>query len=108
MYVTFLIVHRKPIFNLSKTPMQADDSIFDFPCEFTIKAMGKADNNFDCLVVSLIREFYPELQEGAVQTKLSKGAKYMSVTVTIQAQNREQLDSIYLALTSEARVLVAL
>ena len=88
--------------------MQTDDSIFDFPCEFPIKAMGKADNDFDCLVVSLIGEFYPELQESAVQTKLSKRGKYMSVTVTIRAQNREQLDNIYLALTSEARVLVAL
>jgi len=88
--------------------MEADDSIFDFPCEFPIKAMGKADQDFDCLVVSLVRKHCPDIPEAAVQTRLSNGGKYMSVTVTIQAQNRNQLDNIYHELTAESRVLFAL
>jgi putative lipoic acid-binding regulatory protein len=88
--------------------MEADESIFEFPCDFPIKAMGKADEDFDCLVVSLVRKHCPCLKEGAVETRLSAGGKYISVTVTIQAESREQLDNIYLDLTAESRVLVAL
>ena len=90
------------------TGMEAEDSIFDFPCDFPIKAMGMADQDFDCLVVSLVRRHCPDIPESAVQTRLSNGGKYMSVTVTIQAQNRIQLDNIYRDLSSNSRVLFAL
>ncbi|NNE38976.1 MAG: DUF493 domain-containing protein [Gammaproteobacteria bacterium] len=88
--------------------MEVDDSIFEFPCNFPIKAMGKADKDFDCLVVGLVRKHCPGLKEGAVETRLSTGGKYMSVTVTIMAESRTQLDNIYMDLTAESRVLVAL
>ena len=95
-------------FNFSVVSMEVDESIFEFPCDFPIKAMGKADQDFDCLVVGLIRKHCPNLHEGSVETRLSAGGKYMSVTVTIQAESKGQLDSIYMDLTAESRVLVAL
>lgn len=88
--------------------MDGEDSLFDFPCDFPIKAMGKATDDFDSLVVSLVRKHCPDLQEGAIETRFSHAGKYMSVTVTIQANSREQLDKIYLDLSAEDRVLVAL
>ncbi len=88
--------------------MEADESIFEFPCDFPIKAMGKADEDFDCLVVSLVQKHCQGLKEGAVETRLSAGGKFMSVTVTIKAESRGQLDNIYMDLTAESRVLVAL
>jgi len=88
--------------------MEANDSILVFPCEFPIKAMGKAETDFDSLVVGLVRKHYPDLLEGAVKTRLSNGGHYMAVTVTINAQSRQQLDDIYMELTAENRVLVAL
>jgi len=88
--------------------MEANDSLLVFPCEFPIKAMGKAEAEFDSLVVGLVRKHYPDLLEGAVKTRLSNGGRYMAVTVTINAQSRQQLDNIYMELTAEERVLVAL
>ena len=88
--------------------MEADDPVFTFPCEFPVKAMGLAYPEFDSLVVSLVRKHSPDLLEGAVHTRLSQGGRYMAVTVTIQAQSRAQLDSIYLELTADERILVAL
>ena len=79
-----------------------------FPCAFPIKAMGVAADDFDALVVTLIRRHSPDLLEGAVQTRLSRQGKYMSVTVTIEAQSRLQLDEIYRELTGDKRVLMAL
>ncbi|MEJ2761594.1 MAG: DUF493 domain-containing protein [Gammaproteobacteria bacterium] len=88
--------------------MSEEDSLFDFPCDFPIKAMGEAADDFDSLVVSLVRKHSPDLREGAVRVRTSRGGKYMAVTVTVQARNRAQLDAIYLELTGHERVLMAL
>lgn len=88
--------------------METEESFLRFPCAFPIKVMGKADNDFDTLVVGLIRKHSPDLAEGAVKSRHSKGGRFISVTVTIQAQSREQLDNIYMDLTAEKRILMAL
>lgn len=88
--------------------MTGDDSILEFPCDFPIKAMGKSEENFDALVVGIVRRHCPDLLEGAVKSRLSREGNYVSVTVTIQAESRSQLDRIYMDLTAHDKVLVAL
>lgn len=88
--------------------MGPDDTLFDFPCEFPIKVMGEAADDFDSLVVSLVRRHSPDLGEGAVRTRRSRRGRYMAVTVTVQARSRAQLDAIYMELTAHDRVLMAL
>lgn len=85
-----------------------DDSALEFPCEFPIKAMGRADDNFDAVVVGIIRKHAPDFSDSTVKSRLSKGGNYVSITVTINARSREQLDNIYLDLTANDLVLVAL
>jgi putative lipoic acid-binding regulatory protein len=85
-----------------------DEQLMEFPCDFAIKAMGLATDDFDALVVSLIRPHVSDLKEGAVRTRPSKAGKYISVTVTFQAESREQLDNIYRSVTAHERVLMAL
>ncbi len=84
------------------------ESIMEFPCQFPIKAMGKNSSDFELQVVSLVRKHCPDLAEGAVVCRDSKGGKYLSVTVTISASSREQLDNIYMELTACEHVLMAL
>ncbi len=84
-----------------------EETLMEFPCSFPIKAMGKAADDFDMLIVEIVRKHYPDLAEGAVKTRPSREGKYISVTVTINAQSREQLDNIYLDLTAHERVLMA-
>lgn len=84
------------------------ESALTFPCQFPIKVMGLATDDFDALVVTLIRRHSPDLLEGAVRTRLSRAGKYMSVTVTVEARSRLQLDDIYRELTGNERVLMAL
>lgn len=86
----------------------AEDSPLVFPCEFPIKVMGRAEQDFDSMVVGMVRRHAPDIFEGAVQTRLSRGGRFMSVTVTIRATSRRQLDDIYLDLTANERVLMAL
>ena len=88
--------------------MTGDESLLEFPCDFPIKAMGKSEENFDALVVGIVRKHCPDLMEGAVKSRLSREGNYVSVTVTIQAESRNQLDRIYMELSAHEKVLMAL
>lgn len=80
----------------------------EFPCDFPIKAMGKACGEFERIVVEIITRHVETLPEGAVTLRDSKGGKYLAVTVTIQATSRDQLDAIYYDLTACEQVVMAL
>lgn len=84
------------------------ESALEFPCEFPVKAMGKTADDFDALVVSIVRKHVPGFNDATVQSRLSRGGKYVSVTVTINAQSQEQLDNLYMELSANDRILVAL
>lgn len=84
------------------------DDLFDFPCEFPIKVMGLATPDFDLFVVEMIRKHCPDLTEGAVTTRPSRGGKYLSVTVMIMAQSRQQLENLYQELSRHERVIMVL
>ncbi len=85
-----------------------EGGLLEFPCTLTIKAMGKPDNNFDAHVTALVRRHIPDIGEGAVVTRPSKKGNFISVSVTVTAESREQLDSIYQLLSDDERVLMAL
>ena len=88
--------------------MSEQDTLLEFPCNFPIKAMGLAVDDFEAQVIALVRKHAPDLGEGAIRTVDSKGGKYLSVTVTVRATSREQLDNIYRELTACEQVLMAL
>lgn len=79
-----------------------------FPCEFPIKAMGIADNSFETTVFRIVRKHVPKSDTTTVKSRHSKGGKYLSVTITIHANSKKQLDSIYKDLTKHKKVLMAL
>ncbi len=80
------------------------ETLLEFPCEFPIKAMGLSINNFDALVVEIVRKHVSELSEAAVNSRQSSGGKYTSVTVLIEATSKAQLDAIYQELSSHQLV----
>jgi uncharacterized protein len=85
-----------------------ENSALTFPCDFSIKVMGKADLEFQAAALAIIRKHAPTLGEAAVDTRYSKGNKYISLTVTIRATSQEQLDSIYRELHEHERVIMVL
>jgi putative lipoic acid-binding regulatory protein len=92
-----------------ETPMSTNRAVaMQFPCTFPIKAMGYADARLETRVLEIVRHHAPECGADAVHNRPSVGGKYLSVTVTIEAQSRDQLDAIYQELTDCEQVLVAL
>jgi putative lipoic acid-binding regulatory protein len=84
------------------------EKLINFPCPFPIKIMGLANDIFEGAVVAILNQHVPDLGEGAIVSKLSKGGKFESLTATINAQNQEQLDAIYRALTQDPNILMVL
>lgn len=84
------------------------DSPFVFPCSFPIKAMGHAAEDFDVLVVGIVRKHVRNLSETAVTTRRSRGGRYLAVTVTVEAESQAQLNAIYHELSRHRRVVLVL
>jgi len=91
-----------------KVRPERSESLMKFPCQFPIKAMGYWAEDFDALVMQIVKRHVHDLGEGAVRSRESRGGRYMAVTVTIEAQSRAQLDAIYHDLTHEGRVVMVL
>lgn len=84
------------------------DELFNFPCDFPIKIMGRCDCELETLVVEIINKHISEEAGNNVTTRPSGKGNFMSVTVIIKADSRKQLDNIYLELTARKEVLMAL
>ncbi len=79
-----------------------------FPMRFPVKAMGKAEESFTELVVSLIQPLVDDFEDAEVESKESRNGRFRSVTVTFTARSREQLDDVYRALSGHERILYVL
>ncbi|MCK5876403.1 MAG: DUF493 domain-containing protein [Candidatus Marithrix sp.] len=86
--------------------MSDADELFKFPCEFPIKIMGVASQDFEAEIVEIVGRHIGTLN--SVKSRYSTGSKYMSVTVTFIAQNRPQLDALYMELTKHKLIKMVL
>jgi putative lipoic acid-binding regulatory protein len=83
-------------------------TLLEFPCRFPVKAMGHNTDEFVRVVSDIILS-RAELFEGEkITTSPSKAGTYLALTAVIEAQSKEQLDSIYQALTDSGQVVMAL
>ncbi|MFP3563987.1 DUF493 family protein [Paraburkholderia sp. SIMBA_030] len=85
-----------------------NESLFEFPCDFPIKIMGKSHPEFAETIVSVVRQFDSEVDGMRVETRPSSGGNYTGLTVTVRATSRAHLDDIYRALTGHPMVKVVL
>lgn len=89
--------------------MSADDeSPLDFPCEFPIKAMGRTDADLAGVVWGIVTRHAPATPADALRTTPSRHGRFVSVTVTITAQSRDQLEAIYRELQAHHDILATL
>ncbi|HIF17720.1 MAG TPA: DUF493 domain-containing protein [Cycloclasticus sp.] len=91
-----------------KTPEELHNELMDYPCKFTIKAMGYAHIDLSLIVIDIVQRHTPEIGKRAVQSKFSTSKKYISLSVTITAQNKQQMDAIYQDLSDCEHVLMSL
>lgn len=89
-------------------PDAQDETLFEFPCRFPIKAMGRAGEDFEALVIEIVSRHAPDLDPSTLSTRSSNGGKWLAVTLIIEARDKPQLDAIYRDLSAHERVVWAL
>ncbi|MDX8397487.1 MAG: DUF493 domain-containing protein [Mariprofundaceae bacterium] len=88
--------------------MNQEEPLLTFPCEFALKVMGVNSPGFAASMLLIARKHVPNLAEQAMRCKPSKNANYLAVTITIQAESREQLDQLYRELSAHPDVKMML
>ncbi|MDH5327014.1 MAG: DUF493 domain-containing protein [Gammaproteobacteria bacterium] len=88
--------------------MSEPEDIMEFPCLFPIKAMGLASPQLQQTILRIVQRHAPEVQTHHCKERPSKNGKYISITVTIEATSRAQLDAIYIDLNASDHVVMTL
>jgi uncharacterized protein len=88
--------------------MTTESSLIEYPCDFPIKIMGRTEPGFAQAIVELVKRHAPEFDSGNVEMRLSKKNRYLSITCTIRATSRAQLDELYQELCDHPGVLMVL
>lgn len=87
---------------------QEDKSPLQFPCEFPIKVMGRTEADFDSHVRTIVEGNVADADFLGIRRRESSNNRFVSVTVTIRATSRAQLDTLYRELTGDPRILFVL
>lgn len=77
-----------------------EENLLEFPCDFPIKVMGETSDAFAATMVEVIKAVDPTFDASKVDMRASTGGRFISLTCTVHATSRAQLDDIYRALTS--------
>lgn len=79
-----------------------------FPCDFTLKVMGKSSTDFVDIVFNIVHEHFPAFSKDQLQKRFSQFAHYVSLSVTVHPHSQEQLDALYRHLSHTPEILIVL
>ncbi|MGB8855287.1 MAG: DUF493 domain-containing protein [Burkholderiales bacterium] len=85
-----------------------NETLLKFPCDFPIKIMGRNEADFADNMLALVIRHAPDFDAATMQMRPSSAGKYISLTCTIRATSKQQLDDLYRELTAHQQVLMAL
>ncbi len=84
------------------------NTLIEYPSIFPIKVMGAMVDGFADAMCQVAQQFVPGFDPTTIELRPSKGGNYLGVTLSITATSREQLDDLYLTLTSHPMVKIVL
>jgi putative lipoic acid-binding regulatory protein len=88
--------------------IDSDSTPFEFPCDYPVKVMGKATPEFRARMLQIVARHVGPLEAAQVTERLSRDGNFLSLTCTVRAESRDQLDRLYRELHSTGLVLYAL
>ena len=88
--------------------MAQDSSLIEYPCEFPVKIMGTTQAGFAQSVLEVVSRHAPDFDGATMAMKTSKHGKYLSITCSINATSRPQLDALYRDLCDHPMVVMVL
>lgn len=86
----------------------SNETLIEFPCDFPIKIMGTRSDDFAQAMVDIVLRHAPDFAAETVEMRASGSGNYLSVTCTVRAISKEQLDGLYRELSGHPAVKVVL
>jgi len=86
----------------------AQDTLLEFPCDFPLKIMGLSNVALAQTVLDIVLRHAPDFDGATMEMRASSGGKYVSLTCTITATSKPQLDALYRELSGHPLVKVVL
>jgi putative lipoic acid-binding regulatory protein len=86
----------------------ATESIIEYPTDFPIKIMGRREPRLVQTIVDIVQRHAPDFDAATVEMRASKKNSYLSVTCTVRATSREQLDALYRELCDHPAIVMVL
>ncbi len=84
------------------------ESLLAFPCDFPIKVMGQTQPGFAQAILAVVLRHAPDFDASTMEMRNSREGKYLSLTATIRATSRAQLDDLYRELCDHPMVKMVL
>jgi len=91
-----------------KSDMVLPESLIQYPCDFPIKIMGLSQHGFAQAIAEVVRRHDPDFDMATMEMRPSRAARYISLTCTIRATSREQMDALYQELSAHPQVIMVL
>jgi putative lipoic acid-binding regulatory protein len=88
--------------------LQLQTSLVEYPCDYPIKIMGRSRPGFAQMIVEIVVRHAPGFDPATVEMRSSREHNYLSLTCTIRAQSKLQLDSLYQELCDHPQVVMVL
>ena len=88
--------------------MLEEESLIEFPCDFSIKVMGKANIQFEERVINIVLRHYPKIDLEKMTKRPSRDNNFVAITFTVHAKSKSELNALYQELSSAEEVLFAL
>lgn len=86
----------------------AENTLLKFPCDFPIKIIGDSRDGFAQAILELVLKHIPDFDGASIEMRASKGGNFLSVTCTVRATSKAQLDALYRELTGHPWVKIVL
>ena len=84
------------------------ESALVFPTAFPIKVMGRRTDGFAQAILEVVLRHAPDFDAATMEMRTSREGNYLSVTVTVNATSREQLDNLYRELVRHPLVVMVI
>jgi putative lipoic acid-binding regulatory protein len=89
-------------------PDESALGLLEYPNLYPLKVFGNQDDDFEEIVLQLVRARCPQAEHIDVRRRPSKGGKYLALTLTFTVYTQQQLEEIYQDLYECEQVVMSL
>ena len=73
-----------------------------------VKVFGRNEDAFQITVFEIARKHFPDFDAERVRSRLSRGDRFLSITLNLHVESRVQIDALYTELSAHDDVLMML